>query len=176
MFSKTTIFGAALALAAITAVPATAQAPAAPAAAPARPPRPVAPPRLPYGAPLTLEQLHKVAAAAEAAMTKENAHGAIAIVDNNGEIVFYEQATDTGNGFRALALQKARFSARFRLSTAFVGQSEAAGNHLYMSFPDAFAGPGGEVLVLDGKTVGAIGVSGGADGTASKAGAAALLN
>lgn len=160
-----TIFILGAAILAVAAVPALAQAPAAPA-------RPVAPARLPYGAPLTLEQLHKVAAAAEAVLIKEGSHASIAIVDNAGEIVFFEQATDTGNGFRTLALQKARFSARFRLSTAFVGRSEAAGNHLYMSLPDAFAGPGGEPLLLDGKTVGAIG---GSDGAASKAGAEALL-
>lgn len=135
---------------------------------------PERPPRMPYGLPITLAQAKQVAAAAEAAAVKAKVNVAIAVTDNNGELVYFEQLDDTSTGIRELALQKARFSARFRMPTSYVGDMKKAGNDGFLAFPGAFPGPGGVTLTYNGKTVGGLGVSGGADGEASLAGAAAL--
>jgi glc operon protein GlcG len=135
---------------------------------------PVRPPRMPYGAPISLAQAKAVAAAAEAAAIKAKVNVAIAIADNSGELIYFEQIDDTSTGIRELALQKARFSARFRMPTSYVGDMKRIGNDSFLAFPGAFPGPGGVTLTLNGKTVGGLGVSGGADGEVADVGAAAL--
>ncbi len=141
----------------------------------AQPPKlPERPPRMPYGVSITLAQAKAVAAAAEAAAIKAKVNVAIAVTDVNGEAVYFEQLDDTSTGIRELALQKARFSARFRMPTSYVGDMKRAGNDSFMAFPGAFPGPGGLTLTFGGKTVGGLGVSGGADGEVAVAGAAAL--
>jgi glc operon protein GlcG len=135
---------------------------------------PVRPPRMPYGATITLTEAKAVAAAAEAAAIKAKVSVAIAVTDTNGELIYFEQLDDTSTGIRELALQKARFSARFRMPTSYVGDMKRFGNDSFLAFPGAFPGPGGATLTLNGKTVGGLGVSGGADGEVADAGAAAL--
>jgi uncharacterized protein GlcG (DUF336 family) len=123
---------------------------------------------------ITLAQAKAVAAAAEAAAIKAKVNVAIAVTDVNGEVVYFEQLDDTSTGIRELALQKARFSARFRMPTSYVGDMKRAGNDSFLAFPGAFPGPGGITLTAGGRTVGGLGVSGGADGQVAEAGAAAL--
>jgi glc operon protein GlcG len=151
------------------AAPAVAQAPAAPKAA-----APVRPPRMPYGQSITLAQAKAVAAAAEAAALKAKVAVSIAVTDTAGELVYFEQIDDTSTGIRELALQKARFSARFRMPTSYVGDMKKIGNDSFLAFPGAFPGPGGITLTAGGRTVGGLGVSGGADGEVAEAGAAVL--
>jgi uncharacterized protein GlcG (DUF336 family) len=129
---------------------------------------------MPYGMPITLALAKRVAAAAEAAAIKANVKVAIAITDNNGELVYFEQLDDTSTGIRELAIQKARFSARFRMPTSYVGAMKRIGNDAFTAFPGAFPGGGGVTLTFDGYTIGGLGVSGGADGPVADAGAAAL--
>lgn len=136
--------------------------------------RPVRPPKMPYGMTITLAQAKKVAAAAEAAAVRANVKVAIAVTDNSGELVYFEQLDDTSTGIRELAMQKARFSARFRMPTSYVGAMKRIGNDGFMAFPGAFPGAGGVTLTYDGHTIGGLGVSGGADGAVADAGAAAL--
>lgn len=136
--------------------------------------RPVRPPKMPYGLPVTLAQAKHVAAAAEAAAIQANVKVAIAITDNNGELVYFEQLDDTSTGIRDLAVQKARFAARYRMPTSYVGDMKRIGNDVFLAFPGAFPGAGGVTLTFDGRTIGGLGVSGGADGTVAEAGAAAL--
>lgn len=157
---------------ATAAAPAPGGAPAAGAAGPG--PAPVRPPKMPYGMPITLAQAKRVAAAAEAAAIQANVKVAIAITDNNGELVYFEQLDDTSTGIRELAVQKARFSARFRMPTSYVAAMKRRGNDVFAAFPGAFPGGGGVTLTYDGYTIGGLGVSGGADGPVADAGAAAL--
>ena len=148
--------------------------PAAVLGQPAPPKVPTRPPRMPYGMSISLAQAKVVAAAAEAAAIKAKVSVAIAVTDVSGELVYFEQLDDTSTGIRELALQKARFSARFRMPTSYVGEMKRAGNDSFLAFPGAFPGPGGITLTAGGKTVGGLGVSGGADGEVAEAGAAAL--
>jgi uncharacterized protein GlcG (DUF336 family) len=147
---------------------------AAPSAAPAPAPRPE------YGLPIDNAQAKAAAAAAIAEAQKNNLRLAIAIVGPDGELVYLEKMDGTQNASVALAQRKARTSALFRQpSKSFIDQF-AAGNISFMSFPDEarpIASEGGVPIVLNGKQIGAIGVSGGTgqqDGVVAAAGANAV--
>jgi glc operon protein GlcG len=129
--------------------------------------RPVAlpgPPPPEYGPPLVDEQAKAAVDGAIAEAKKNNWHMAIAIVGPEGELIFFEKMDGTQSSSAALAQAKARTSAMFRRpSKAFVDQF-AAGNTAFMTFPDGarpIASEGGIPIILNGKLVGAIGVSGG---------------
>lgn len=134
---------------------------------------------LPYGAPISLEQARKAMAAAQAEAKKNNWNVAIAIVDAGGHLVAFERMDTTQNGSVDVALAKARTSAAFRRpSKAFQDVVAGGGEGLRMlALPGAIPVEGGVPLIVDGRIVGAIGVSGvtsAQDGQIARAGAAAL--
>jgi glc operon protein GlcG len=133
-----------------------------------------APPPLPYGPPITQEQAKLVAAAAMAEAKRRNAAATIAIVDPAGELVYYEKATAASYTAEGLAMGKAKAAARTRRATKFDADRLAAGNLLVLKLPDVFPAGGGELIVADGKIIGAIGGTGGSDVEVASAGAAAL--
>jgi glc operon protein GlcG len=151
--------------------------------APEPPGRSVALPPAPapeYGLPINNEQAKMVAEAATAEAKKNNWHMAISIVGPDGELIYFERMDGTQSSSATLAQAKARTSAIFRRpSKAFVDQF-AAGNQAFLTFPDSarpIASEGGIPIVLNGKLIGAIGVSGGTaqqDGVAATAGANAI--
>lgn len=135
------------------------------------------PPRLPYGAAITLAQAKAVADTAAAAAAVARASVAIAIADPNGELILFEQLDDTSNGVREIAIAKARFAARFRMPTGYVAAQKRAGNDALLALPGADTGAGGVTLTREGHTIGGLGVSGmtgGGDEAVAEAGAAAV--
>jgi glc operon protein GlcG len=133
-----------------------------------------------YGAPLDFEQARAAAEGAMAEAKKNNWHMAITIVGPEGELIYFMKMDGAQSSSALLAQAKARTSALFRRPTkAFVDQF-AAGNAAFLTFPDAarpIASEGGVPILLSGKLVGAIGVSGGTasqDGFAATAGANAV--
>jgi glc operon protein GlcG len=140
---------------------------------------PAAPPPE-YGPPLSIEQAKTAAEAAMMEAKKNNWHMAISIAGPEGELVYFEKMDGTQSSSALLAQAKARTSALFRRpSKAFVDQF-AAGNQAFLTFPDAarpIASEGGVPIILNGKLIGAIGISGGTaqqDGVAAAAGANAV--
>ena len=133
-----------------------------------------APPALPYGPPIPIEQARIVVAAAEAEAARRGASPTIAVVDPAGRLVYFEKS-DKGN-FSAyeMALRKARAAARTKRPTKFDADRVAAGQQFVMMLPDVFPAPGGQVIVKDGLIIGAIGETGGADDDVAMAGAKAL--
>jgi len=134
---------------------------------------------LPYGAPISMDSAKKVSAAAMAEARKNNWTMAVAITDPAGILVYYERMDGTQNAAQDVAPAKARSAALFRRSTkAFQDDVAAGGLGLrYLSLPGVVAADGGVPLVIDGKIIGAIGISGGSnvqDGQVATAGAAAL--
>ena len=131
------------------------------------PRRPVVPPhRRPpdYGPPIVNEQAKAAADAAIAEAKKNNWRMAIAIVGPEGELIYFEKMDGAQSSSAALAQAKARTSALFRRPSKVFADQFAAGNAAFMSFPDGarpIASEGGLPIVLNGKLVGAIGVSGG---------------
>jgi uncharacterized protein GlcG (DUF336 family) len=132
-----------------------------------------------YGGNITLEQAKTVLNAAEAEAVNRNWPMAIAIVDTAGHLVAYLKRDDTQYGSVEVSQAKARSAALFKRPTKAFQDTVAEGGVglRTLTLDGAVAAEGGIPLVLDGKIVGAIGVSGMAsdqDGMVAAAGAAAL--
>lgn len=142
---------AALTLLAVT--PASAQAPAAP-------PPPTAIPAA-YGAPISvdkamalIEKGMKLAAARKFKM-------AFAVVEPSGELVAFARMDDIVYASVHIAQQKARSAARFRLPTSEFENRVLAGRTVLLSSGEVIPIAGGIPIIVDGRVVGALGVSGG---------------
>ncbi|KQV56665.1 MULTISPECIES: heme-binding protein [unclassified Caulobacter] len=125
---------------------------------------------------VTLAEAKTVVAAAEAEARKNGWTMVIVILESNGQQVFAEKMDGTQYGSNEVALKKAHTSANFRRPTSYFQDAVKAGT-LNSIFTGATAVEGGELLLVDGKIVGSIGVSGGSgaqDGQVARAGAAAL--
>jgi len=116
----------------------------------------------PYGAPISLENAKKAAAPALAEARKNNWNMAVAIVDPSGNLVYYEKMDNTQLGSADVCISKARSAARFKRPTkAFQDALAAGGAGLrILRIEGAVPVEGGMPLVVEGKIVGAIGVSG----------------
>lgn len=133
----------------------------------------------PYGAPISLENAKKAAAPALAEAEKNHWNMAVAIVDISGNLVYYEKMDNTQLGSANVSIDKARSAALFKRPTKAFQDAVAGGGEGLRVLQLRGAAPleGGIPLVMDGKIVGAIGVSGGAapqDGQCAKAGADAI--
>jgi len=133
----------------------------------------------PYGAPIGLEDAKKAAAAALAEARKNNWTMAVAVTDIGGDLVYFEKMDGTQTGSVNVALGKARTAALFkRPSKVFQDIVAGGGNGLrILRLEGAVPIEGGVPLVMDGKIVGAIGLSGGTsdqDGQCARAGAEAV--
>ena len=147
-------------------VPAVAQQPAAP------PP----PPTTPYGPPIGLDAAKKVMAAAEAEAMKNNWPMAIVVLDSTGHIVMLQKLDNTQYGSIGVAEDKAHSALDFRRPSKVFEDLVAQGglNLRLLALHGATPLEGGVPVIVDGKIIGAIGVSGGAssqDGQVAKAGA-----
>jgi glc operon protein GlcG len=130
----------------------------------------------PYGLPISLENAKKSAAPALAEAAKNNWTVAVAIVDPGGNLVYYEKMDNTQLGSANVAIDKARSAALFKRPTKAFQDALAAGGDAVriLRLQGAVPVEGGIPLVLDGKIVGAIGVSGATsaqDAQCAKAGA-----
>ncbi len=153
----------------LLALPACAQTPA----APTPPPAPA-----PYGAPINFEQAKKAMVAAEAEARKNNWAVVIAIVDSGGHLVAL-QRMDAQTASVDISIGKATTAAAFRRPTKALEDGLAAGGAglRILSVRSATALQGGVPIIVDGKIIGAIGVSGvqaPQDEVVAMAGAAAL--
>jgi glc operon protein GlcG len=137
--------------------------------------QPASPPRPPplYGPAVTLEQAKKVVAVTAA--TKLPYRYVFAVVDPAGQLVYFERMDSAPTSSIEVAIGKAWSAATFkRPSKAFFDAMETGHSFFGQLDPRIVASPGGLPLMLDGKIVGAIGVSGGPNGlfdmTAAQAG------
>ena len=116
----------------------------------------------PYGPPVSVDTAKKAAAAALAEARKNNWNMAVAVVDPNGTLVYYEKMDNTQIGSADVSISKARSAAKFKRPTkAFQDALAKGGDGLrILALEGAVPVEGGIPIVLDGKIVGAIGVSG----------------
>ena len=133
----------------------------------------------PLGGPVSLENARKTAAPALAEAGKNHWTVAVAVVDTGGNLIYYEKMDNTQIGSANLAIEKARTAALFKRPTkAFQDVLAGGGDGLrILSLKGVVAIEGGIPLVMDGKIVGAIGVSGATsaqDAQCAKAGADVL--
>jgi glc operon protein GlcG len=132
-----------------------------------------------YGTSINLDTAKKVTAPAVAEARKSQLTMVVAIVDTAGDLVYLERMDDTQVGSVDVAIGKARSAARFKRPTkAFQDALAAGGEGLrILALQGAVPVDGGVPLVIGGKIVGAIGVSGGTsaqDGQVAAAGVAAI--
>jgi glc operon protein GlcG len=113
-----------------------------------------------YGPAVTLDQAKKLAAAAAAEANKNNWRVAVAIVDTHGFLKYYEMMDDTQTGSAAVSVEKARTAAMFRRPTKMLEDSITGGRTAALGLKGALPIEGGLPIVVSGKVIGAIGVSG----------------
>jgi glc operon protein GlcG len=110
---------------------------------------------------VSLALAKKMAAAAEAEATKNNWSMVITVVDDGGNIVYLGRMDGAQLGSIEVAEGKAHTALAFRRpSKAFQDLVDQNQPHL-TTLPHVTAVQGGLPIMLDGKVVGAIGVSGG---------------
>ena len=132
-----------------------------------------------YGTNVTAEQARKAVVGAAAEAKKINIPMAITVVNTAGMLVSFELMDNTQYGSIAVSNDKASSAALFRRPTK-VFQDVLAGGGAglrVLTLRGANAVEGGIPLMLDGKIIGAIGVSGGSaeqDGVVAKAGQDAM--
>lgn len=132
-----------------------------------------------YGLSINLETAKKIATSAIAEARKNNWTMAIAITDTGGNLVYFEKMDGTQTGSVRVAIGKSRSAVLFKRPTKALQDTVAAGGEgvRMLRLEGAVPIEGGLPLLVDGKIVGAIGVSGGTsqqDGVAAKAGADTL--
>ena len=132
-----------------------------------------------YGPNVTLEQAKRVIAAGEAEARKNGWPMAIAILDTAGQLVAFQKMDDTQTASIDVAQDKGRSAAIFRRPTKVMEDAVAGGGAgvRFLNLRGASVVEGGVPLMVNGKIIGAIGVSGGTspqDGVVAKAGAEAL--
>lgn len=115
-----------------------------------------------YGPAISLEQAKKVLAAAEAEAKKNEWPVAISIVDGSGFLVAFSRIDNTQLGSVEVSLEKAKTSALFRRPTKVFEDTLATGGTSVrvLKLPGALPIEGGVPILVDGKVIGAIGVSG----------------
>jgi uncharacterized protein GlcG (DUF336 family) len=131
------------------------------------------------GETINLEQAKKAAAAAEAEAKKNNWAMAITVVGPTGDIVYFAKMDGTQYGSIPISQHKARAAALFKRPTkAFEDRVAAGGAGIAsMTLDGMIASAGGVPIVVGGKMVGAIGMSGASgaqDEQCAMAGAAAV--
>ena len=115
-----------------------------------------------YGAPITLDQAKKVMAAAEAKAKQNNWSVTVSIVDSGGHAVMLHRHDGTQLASIRIAEGKARTAVEFRRPTKALEDVIAPGGAVlrYFTVPDVNLMEGGGPIVVDGKVVGGIAVSG----------------
>jgi uncharacterized protein GlcG (DUF336 family) len=133
---------------------------------------------VPYGPAITLERAQEVIRAAVAEAKRRNWKMNVAVCDSGGNLVAFARMDGAMLASIQIATHKARAAATFRRPTKVFedGVNLMHLNYL-LAFDGIIASRGGIPLIEDGKIIGAIGCSGGADSqdeVVSKAGAAVI--
>ena len=100
-----------------------------------------------------------VAAAASEAVNRQ-AGGAIAVVDAGGQLVYFERLDNTFPAGPMVSYGKARTAALFQKPTKVFEEAVKGGRVGFLAAPDMTPLQGGIPIVVDGRVIGAIGVSG----------------
>jgi uncharacterized protein GlcG (DUF336 family) len=134
--------------------------------------------QLPTKRVITLEAARRIAGAAEAEARRNNWNVAIAVVDDGGNLVLFHRLDDTKLVAIDIAVRKARTAVFFQGETKGLEQEVTKGGRTALLPIEGFMPlEGGVPLVVDGKVIGGVGVSGVAgdqDAQCALAGAKAL--
>ena len=129
---------------------------------------------------LTLEDIKKIAAGAEAEALRTNWAVSFAIVDDGGHLLWFQRLDGAAATSSYIAPAKAKTAALGRRESKIYEDVINNGRVSFLSAPKLEGMlEGGVPVIVDGHTIGAVGVSGvksNEDAQIAKAGIAALLN
>lgn len=112
-----------------------------------------------YGPSINIAAAKKIAAGTIAECQKNSWNVAVAVVDTHGFLVYFERMEDTQSASMDIAIGKARTAATYRRPTRVfmdvINKAPATA-----TLPGVVASPGGVPIFVDGKVIGAVGVSG----------------
>ncbi len=134
---------------------------------------------LPYGPPITLDQAKRAMAAAELEAAKNSWEVAITILDSGGNLVMFHKIDNTQLSSIGASEGKAHTALEFKRPSKALDDAIAAGGAglRLLAVKDITPLEGGMPIIVDGKIIGAIGVSGALssqDAQVAKAGADTL--
>ncbi len=109
---------------------------------------------------ISLEAAKTMAAAAEAAARSRSVGVVIAIVDDGGHLILLQRLDDTQVASVQVGIGKARTAAIYRRPSKVFEDQIKAGRVAALALADSTPLQGGIPIILHGKVVGAIGVSG----------------
>lgn len=109
---------------------------------------------------LTLGTAKKAVEAAEKEAGRRGATVVIAVVDDGGQLILLERLDDTQVASVEVGIGKARTAAIFRRPSKVFEDQIRDGRVAALALPGATPLQGGIPIIIDGKVVGAIGVSG----------------
>jgi glc operon protein GlcG len=114
-------------------------------------------PTAPY---LSIDAAKRISAAAEAEARRNGWNVAIAIVDAAGGLIHFHRLDDVQPASTEIAIRKARTAASYRRPTKALEDALAGGRTVLLTLPDVLPIEGGVPVVVDGRVIGAVGVSG----------------
>lgn len=113
-----------------------------------------------YGAPISLDAAQAILSTARDVATRRGFRMAFAVVEPSGELVAFSRMDDTQYGSTHVAQRKAETAARYRLATSVMEARVLAGRTVTLANADNLPIAGGVPIVVEGRIVGAFGVSG----------------
>src|SRR5256885_14618772 len=111
---------------------------------------------------VTLDGARDVITAAQKVARARHTTGAVAVVDDGGNLMALDRLDGTFAAASNIAIGKARTAAQFKKPTRFFEDVIAKGRTAMTALPDFTPLGGGLPLMVDGQVVGAVGVSGAA--------------
>ena len=134
---------------------------------------------IPIGNSITVAEARKAVAAAVAEAEKNHWFMAAAVVDPDGELVYFERMDNVQRGSVKVAISKARSAALYKRPTKVFETAVSGGGAgvRLLGLEGAVPLEGGVPIVVDGKLIGALGLSGDLssnDGKCAQAGLDAL--
>jgi uncharacterized protein GlcG (DUF336 family) len=128
-------------------------------------PAPAARPRIDVATSLTLEEARVIIEAAIARVRADNGHAAIAVVDDNGNLVSMDRMDGTSSFFQRFAVGKALGAVALQQTTGESADQYKTNPQRFLSALSMLQGEvllirGGFPLVVDGRIVGGVGSAG----------------
>lgn len=115
---------------------------------------------LPTKKTLSLAAIKAMVSAAEAEATKQNVQVAICVVDESGNLLFFEKADGAPLNTIQFAQRKARHAAFYLQPSRNGAESLKKGNMDVLAFPEYFPNQGGLPILVDHQILGGIAASG----------------
>jgi glc operon protein GlcG len=113
-----------------------------------------------YGQSMSTATAKKIAAGVIAECARNQWNISVAVVDTHGGLLYYERMEDTQYASNDIAIAKAKAAATYRRPTRAFADVINKGGPATATLPGVVASPGGNPVFVDGRIVGAVGVSG----------------